>query len=214
MRKISFYSLALVALTLPLGAEKSGYFIGASYHMGSASFTQKTLLQENSQSTSNQISSTRPEDGVGLKLGYKQFFGDGRWFGLRYYAFLNYGYVDFGRFQGKPYHAHMLDYGIGSDVLYQVFDLPNLSFGFFCGIGIGADSWKERDFYHHFQTTIDVGLRTNIYQHHGFEVGAKVPFWQSEDYKTSKSSEANITKELQTNISYNSSFYIGYFYTF
>ena len=35
-------------------------------------------------------------NGFGVKMGYKQFFGKKRMFGLRYYGFYDFGYAQFG----------------------------------------------------------------------------------------------------------------------
>ncbi|PAF47422.1 hypothetical protein BKH41_07525 [Helicobacter sp. 12S02232-10] len=207
----------LMALAMPLCAENSGLFLGVSYQIGSASFFQesKTQVQGISETTSNKVETTKPEDGAGIKLGYKQFFGNSKWFGLRYYAFLDYGYADFGTLKGKDRHSHMFNYGVGADTLWQVFDFPNISFGFFCGGSVGADSWIGNGNYTNFQALVDAGLRTNLYKHHGFEVGVKVPFSQNKNFKTTKnSSYANTIEENRTNVRYNSSFYASYFYTF
>lgn len=37
--------------------------------------------------------------GLGVMIGYKYFIGKKRWFGLRYYGFFDYGYINFFNFR-------------------------------------------------------------------------------------------------------------------
>ncbi|PAF47423.1 hypothetical protein BKH41_07530 [Helicobacter sp. 12S02232-10] len=251
MKKILIGAVCAVALSGILAAEDSGVFVGVSYQGGQASLNEKYdgLVKMNGTSIPNQdihekYNKNPMMNGAGIKLGYKQFFGNSKWFGLRYYAFLDYGYANFGKIipdldsspdnpTYKSYYTHMLSYGVGIDTLWNFINKDNASFGIFAGIGVGADTWiaNGKDFqekffpkgkvgYVNFQATIDAGLRTNLYKHHGFEVGVKVPLLQDKIFNdkddTIPTEVPIITADMSntTKVQRNYSVYVSYLYTF
>lgn len=241
MKKILAGTLCCLALGSFAFAEDSGAFVGVSYQFG------QTKLKESSSATlggvdvtsmaGNSLPNFKKQantNGAGLKIGYKQFFGHSKWFGLRYYAFLDYGHSDFGKgiLPDETYHTDMLSYGVGIDTLWNIINKENGSFGIFAGVGVGADTWiaNGKDFqkkyfpngkatYASFQTTIDVGLRTNFAKHHGLEIGVKVPLLQDEIFKdTNEVFPINpmAKPDVDTNTKVQSlySVYVSYLYTF
>ncbi len=64
----------------------------------------------------NSQSNNGAMNGVGVQLGYKQFFGKNKFFGIRYYAFFdyNYAYIKSNFFNSA---SNVFTYGAGSDLL-------------------------------------------------------------------------------------------------
>ncbi len=93
------------------------------YQMGFA----RNFLEHNSNSNNM--------NGFGVKMGYKQFFGKKRMFGLRYYGFYDFGYAQFGA-GSSLVKATLSSYGAGTDFLYNVFTRKRgteaIDIGFFC----------------------------------------------------------------------------------
>ncbi len=163
-------------------------------------------------------------NGVGAKMGYKQFFGKKRMFGLRYYGFYDFGYAQFGSGSSRV-KATLSSYGGGIDLLYNVFTrkrgLEAVDIGFFAGAQFAGQTWKT-DFLNQvdgnhlkpkdtsFQVIFDLGIRTNfskIYRQRksrfsqGVEFGLKVPIL----YHTYYQSEGVTAKYRRA-----FSFYLGY----
>ncbi|PAF42050.1 outer membrane protein [Helicobacter sp. 11S03491-1] len=238
MKRILVGGLCSLVLNSFLAAEDSGAFLGLSYQYGSVKFKQDLNMNITTPlATTNTPKSIREKtsmNGAGIKIGYKQFFGQSKWFGLRYYAFLDYGYSNFGKkvLPDEDYYVHMLNYGVGLDTLWNLVNTQNGSFGLFVGVGVGGDTWiangkeyQKKQFpngkanYTNFQTLIDAGLRTNFHKHHGFELGVKIPLLQDEIFKdvndTLRPNVATTIKEnLKTDIQRRYSVYLSYLYTF
>ncbi len=136
-------------------------------------------------------------NGFGTKMGYKQFFGRKRNIGARYYAFLDYGYANFGN-GNQQVGANLVTYGAGSDFLYNVFERSRkrekTTLGFFIGGQLAGQSWftnivnqingeKPKTNSSSFQFLFDLGIRTNFSRrdarghtlHQGIEIGVKIP---------------------------------------
>lgn len=163
-------------------------------------------------------------NGVGVKMGYKQFFGKKRMFGLRYYGFYDFGYAQFGS-GSSVVKAMLSSYGGGTDLLYNVFTrkrgLEAVDIGFFAGVQFAGQTWKTNfldqvDGDHlkpkdtSFQVLFDLGIRTNFSKIHrqrksrfsqGVEFGLKVPVL----YHTYYQSEGVTAKYKRV-----FSFYLGY----
>lgn len=240
MRKILIGTLCCAALSSFAFAEDNGAFVGVSYQFGQTSFKQETTSKVGPKDTEDQIKKNAYTNGAGLKVGYKQFFGQSKWFGLRYYAFLDYGHSDFGKDilpTKESYRTDMFSYGVGIDTLWNVINKENASVGIFAGVGVGADTWiatgkdvqnkmfpNGKPAYASFQTTIDAGLRTNFAKHHGFEVGVKIPLFQDEIFKDVAEKTliqvppmpnpipAEINTKTDVQLKY--SVYVSYLYTF
>ncbi|UOS11892.1 Hop family outer membrane protein HopI [Helicobacter pylori] len=182
------------------------------YQMGFA----RNFLEHNSNSNNM--------NGFGVKMGYKQFFGKKRMFGLRYYGFYDFGYVQFGTGPSLV-KATLSSYGAGTDFLYNVFTRKRgteaIDIGFFAGIQLAGQTWKTNfldqvDGNHlkpkntSFQFLFDLGIRTNFSKiahqkrsrfSQGIEFGVKIPVL----YHTYYQSEGVTAKYRRA-----FSFYVGY----
>ncbi len=81
-------------------------------------------------------------NGVGVQLGYKQFFGKNKFFGIRYYAFFDYNhaYIKSNFFNSA---SNVFTYGAGSDLLLNFINGGSdknrkISFGIFGGIALAG----------------------------------------------------------------------------
>ncbi|GAA9892303.1 outer membrane beta-barrel protein [Helicobacter pylori] len=143
-------------------------------------------------------------NGIGVQIGYKQFFGEKRRWGLRYYGFFDYNhaYIKSSFFNSA---SDVFTYGVGTDVLYNFINdkatkNSKVSFGVFGGIAIAGTSWLNsqyvnlatfNNFYSakmnvaNFQFLFNLGLRMNLARNkkkasdhaaqHGVELGVKIP---------------------------------------
>nr|SFZ71517.1 OMP557 [Helicobacter bizzozeronii] len=94
--------------------------------------------------------------GADIQFGYKQFFGQKKHWGLRYYGFFS------GQGGDYPYEYQVsnnttgisstkkssqpsanLFYGVGIDALYNFYEKNNQAYGVFVGVMIGGSSWLE-----------------------------------------------------------------------
>ncbi len=124
-------------------------------------------------------------NGLGVQAGYKQFFGEKKRWGLRYYGFFDYNhaYIKSSFFNSA---SDVWTYGVGTDVLYNFINDKNtnflgkdnkLSFGLFGGIALAGTSWLNSQFVNlktisnvynakmnvaNFQFLFNLGLRTNL----------------------------------------------------
>ncbi len=143
-------------------------------------------------------------NGIGVQVGYKQFFGEKRRWGLRYYGFFDYNhaYIKSSFFNSA---SDVFTYGVGTDVLYNFINDKTtknnkISFGVFGGIALAGTSWLNsqyvnlatfNNFYSakmnvaNFQFLFNLGLRMNLAKNkkkasdhaaqHGVELGVKIP---------------------------------------
>ncbi|GAA8250339.1 outer membrane beta-barrel protein [Helicobacter pylori] len=143
-------------------------------------------------------------NGIGVQIGYKQFFGEKRKWGARYYGFFDYNhaYIKSSFFNSA---SDVFTYGVGTDVLYNFINDKatknnKISFGVFGGIAIAGTSWLNsqyvnlatfNNFYSakmnvaNFQFLFNLGLRMNLAKNkkkasdhaaqHGVELGVKIP---------------------------------------
>ncbi|WRF30544.1 Hop family adhesin SabA [Helicobacter pylori] len=144
-------------------------------------------------------------NGLGVQVGYKQFFGKKKAFGLRYYGFFDYnhGYIKSSFFNSS---SDIWTYGGGSDLLYNFLNDKatkknnKLSVGLFGGIQLAGTTWLNSQYVNltafnnaysakvntsNFQFLFNLGLRTNLAikkkkdsEHsaqHGMELGVKIP---------------------------------------
>ncbi|MCQ2633896.1 Hop family outer membrane protein HopA [Helicobacter pylori] len=132
-------------------------------------------------------------NGVGVQLGYKQFFGKNKFFGIRYYGFFdyNYAYIKSNFFNSA---SNVFTYGAGSDLLLNFINGGSdknrkVSFGIFGGIALAGTTWLNSQFMNlktttsiynakinntNFQFLFNTGLRLQGI-HHGVELGVKIP---------------------------------------
>lgn len=162
-------------------------------------------------------------NGFGAKMGYKQFFTHKKNIGLRYYGFLDYGYVNFGDTNLKV-GANLVTYGVGTDFLYNFFERSRrrerTAIGLFFGAQIAGQTWSTNVTNllsgqrpdvksSSFQFLFDLGLRTNFaktnFNKHkldqGIEFGVKIPVIAHKYFATQGSSASYMR---------NFSFYVGY----
>lgn len=132
-------------------------------------------------------------NGVGVQLGYKQFFGKNKFFGIRYYAFFDYNhaYIKSNFFNSA---SNVFTYGAGSDLLLNFINGGSdknrkVSFGIFGGIALAGTTWLNSQLVNlktttsiynakinntNFQFLFNTGLRLQGI-HHGIELGVKIP---------------------------------------
>ncbi len=144
-------------------------------------------------------------NGLGVQVGYKQFFGESKRWGLRYYGFFDYnhGYIKSSFFNSS---SDVWTYGGGSDLLVNIINDSitrknnKLSVGLFGGIQLAGTTWLNSQYVNltafnnpysakvntsNFQFLFNLGLRTNLAtakkkdsEHsaqHGVELGIKIP---------------------------------------
>ncbi|ADU84037.1 outer membrane protein HopZ [Helicobacter pylori SouthAfrica7] len=143
-------------------------------------------------------------NGIGVQVGYKQFFGEKRRWGLRYYGFFDYNhaYIKSSFFNSA---SDVFTYGVGTDVLYNFINdkatkNSKISFGVFGGIALAGTSWLNSQYVNlatvsnvysakmnvaNFQFLFNLGLRMNLAKNkkkasdhaaqHGMELGVKIP---------------------------------------
>ncbi len=143
-------------------------------------------------------------NGIGVQIGYKQFFGEKKRWGARYYGFFDYNhaYIKSSFFNSA---SDVFTYGVGTDVLYNFINdkatkNSKISFGVFGGIALAGTSWLNSQFVNlatfnnfysakmnvaNFQFLFNLGLRMNLAKNkkkasdhaaqHGVELGVKIP---------------------------------------
>ncbi|EPZ67859.1 membrane protein [Helicobacter pylori UM065] len=143
-------------------------------------------------------------NGIGVQIGYKQFFGEKKRWGARYYGFFDYNhaYIKSSFFNSA---SDVFTYGVGTDILYNFINdkatkNSKISFGVFGGIALAGTSWLNsqyvnlatfNNFYSakmnvaNFQFLFNLGLRMNLARNkkkasdhaaqHGVELGVKIP---------------------------------------
>ncbi|GAA9206505.1 Hop family outer membrane protein HopM/HopN [Helicobacter pylori] len=124
-------------------------------------------------------------NGIGVQMGYKQFFGKKRNWGLRYYGFFDYNHA-FIKSNFFNSASDVWTYGVGMDALYNFINDKNtnflgknnkLSVGLFGGIALAGTSWLNSEFVNlnvvgniysakmnvaNFQFLFNLGLRMNL----------------------------------------------------
>ncbi len=90
-------------------------------------------------------------NGLGVQVGYKQFFGESKRWGLRYYGFFDYnhGYIKSSFFNSS---SDVWTYGGGSDLLVNIINDSitrknnKLSVGLFGGIQLAGTTWLNSQY--------------------------------------------------------------------
>ncbi|WRA38517.1 outer membrane beta-barrel protein [Helicobacter pylori] len=124
-------------------------------------------------------------NGIGVQVGYKQFFGKKRNWGLRYYGFFDYNHA-FIKSSFFNSASDVWTYGVGMDTLYNFINDKNtnflgknnkLSVGLFGGFALAGTSWLNSEFVNlnmvgniysakvnaaNFQFLFNLGLRMNL----------------------------------------------------
>ncbi|GAA9503002.1 Hop family outer membrane protein HopA [Helicobacter pylori] len=168
-----------------LNETKYSQFQTTTKEFGNNPFRSVGLI--NSQSNNGAM------NGVGVQLGYKQFFGKNKFFGIRYYAFFDYNhaYIKSNFFNSA---SNVFTYGTGSDLLLNFINGGSdknrkVSFGIFWGIALAGTTWLNSQLVNlktttsaysakinntNFQFLFNTGLRLQGI-HHGVELGVKIP---------------------------------------
>ncbi|WP_082346359.1 outer membrane protein [Helicobacter ailurogastricus] len=148
---------------------------------------------------------------------------------MRYYGSFSYQY---GTLTDKYATAlSNLVYGAGVDALYNFYESANGHYttGFFAGFMLAGSTWllKNAKAYKalahalkrrggqasihatYFQIPLNIGFRSNVSKHHGFEVGLRIPLALSSYFEATSGDES-------FNISYkrNVSVFVNYVYNF
>ncbi|MGL2369597.1 Hop family adhesin BabB [Helicobacter pylori] len=124
-------------------------------------------------------------NGIGIQVGYKQFFGQKRRWGARYYGFFDYNHA-FIKSNFFNSASDVWTYGFGADALYNFINDKNtnflgknnkLSVGLFGGIALAGTSWLNSEYVNlatvnnvynakintaNFQFLFNLGLRMNL----------------------------------------------------
>lgn len=170
-------SLALAgALASGVMAEESGVLVGLEVGYGE-------LGMRDSSNPTNQVEKAIK---YGLVVGYKQFFNPH--IGLRYYANISNSQTQSSNkaVTGTNFTS-VLNYGANIDFLGNFIATENVDFGGFIGVGIGANTWSNQTLKDvknmgmkvsstGVNLALNVGLRTNLFAHHGIEIAARIPF--------------------------------------
>ncbi|MFP6189065.1 SabA family sialic acid-binding adhesin [Helicobacter pylori] len=164
-------------LTYSLNADKYSQLQTTTQELGKNPFRRFGMI---SSQTNNGAM-----NGIGVQVGYKQFFGKKRNWGLRYYGFFDYNhaYIKSNFFNSA---SDVWTYGVGMDALYNFINDKNtnflgknnkLSVGLFGGFALAGTSWLNSQqvnltmmngIYNanvstsNFQFLFDLGLRMNL----------------------------------------------------
>lgn len=146
------------------GAEKDGAYMGVELGANKVNFKQ-TLDNVKTQmgTLSGDITANNILPSIGVKGGYKFFFGEKRNFGVRAYGAVGAGYErlttikyngGFGVLKFIPkmtdsiftttqdtYYTTFIDYYVGADLLYNFAPKNDVIWGMFAGVGVGGVTW-------------------------------------------------------------------------
>ncbi len=185
---------------------QDNYYIDSNIHSQVQSRTQE--LGSNPFRRAGLIAASTTNNGamngIGFQVGYKQFFGEKKWWGLRYYGFVDYNHT-YNKSQFFNASSDVWTYGVGSDLLVNFINDKatkhnKISFGAFGGIALAGTSWLNSQYVNlanvnnyykakintsNFQFLFNLGLRTNLARNkrrgadhsaqHGMELGVKIP---------------------------------------
>ncbi|QIC83394.1 outer membrane protein [Helicobacter pylori] len=164
-------------LTYSLNADKYNQLQTTTQELGKNPFRRIGVI--------NYQNNNGAMNGIGVQVGYKQFFGKKRNWGLRYYGFFDYNhaYIKSNFFNSA---SDVWTYGVGMDALYNFINDKNtnflgknnkLSVGLFGGFALAGTSWLNSQqvnltmmngIYNanvstsNFQFLFDLGLRMNL----------------------------------------------------
>ncbi|WQR95705.1 outer membrane beta-barrel protein [Helicobacter pylori] len=164
-------------LTYSLNADKYNQLQTTTQELGKNPFKHFGMI---SSQTNNGAM-----NGIGVQMGYKQFFGKKRNWGLRYYGFFDYNHA-FIKSSFFNSASDVWTYGVGMDALYNFINDKNtnflgknnkLSVGLFGGFALAGTSWLNSEFVNlnmvgsiysakmnvaNFQFLFNLGLRMNL----------------------------------------------------
>ncbi|WRD55156.1 Hop family adhesin BabA [Helicobacter pylori] len=166
--------------------------IETNYYLNQNSYNQiQTINQELGRNPFRKVGIVSSQtnngamNGIGIQVGYKQFFGQKRKWGARYYGFFDYNHA-FIKSNFFNSASDVWTYGFGADALYNFINDKatnflgknnKLSVGLFGGIALAGTSWLNSEYVNlatvnnvynakintaNFQFLFNLGLRMNL----------------------------------------------------
>nr|WP_120938937.1 SabA family sialic acid-binding adhesin [Helicobacter pylori] len=166
--------------------------IDANYYLNQNSYNQiQTINQELGRNPFRKVGIVSSQtnngamNGIGIQVGYKQFFGQKRRWGARYYGFFDYNHA-FIKSSFFNSASDVWTYGFGADALYNFINDKatnflgknnKLSVGLFGGIALAGTSWLNSEYVNlatvnnvynakmnvaNFQFLFNMGVRMNL----------------------------------------------------
>ncbi|WQU73630.1 Hop family adhesin BabA [Helicobacter pylori] len=166
--------------------------IETNYYLNQNSYNQiQTINQELGRNPFRKVGIVGSQtnngamNGIGIQVGYKQFFGQKRKWGARYYGFFDYNHA-FIKSSFFNSASDVWTYGFGADALYNFINDKatnflgknnKLSVGLFGGIALAGTSWLNSEYVNlatvnnvynaklnvaNFQFLFNMGLRMNL----------------------------------------------------
>ncbi|GHP65549.1 outer membrane protein [Helicobacter pylori] len=166
--------------------------IETNYYLNQNSYNQiQTINQELGRNPFRKVGIVSSQtnngamNGIGIQVGYKQFFGQKRRWGARYYGFFDYNHA-FIKSSFFNSASDVWTYGFGADALYNFINDKatnflgknnKLSVGLFGGIALAGTSWLNSEFVNlatvnnvynakmnvaNFQFLFNMGVRMNL----------------------------------------------------
>ncbi len=166
--------------------------IETNYYLNQNSYNQiQTINQELGRNPFRKVGIVNSQtnngamNGIGIQVGYKQFFGQKRKWGARYYGFFDYNHA-FIKSSFFNSASDVWTYGFGADALYNFINDKatnflgknnKLSVGLFGGIALAGTSWLNSEYVNlatvnnvynakmnvaNFQFLFNMGVRMNL----------------------------------------------------
>ncbi|AUV75063.1 hypothetical protein C2844_04575 [Helicobacter pylori] len=166
--------------------------IETNYYLNQNSYNQiQTINQELGRNPFRKVGIVNSQtnngamNGIGIQVGYKQFFGQKRKWGARYYGFFDYNHA-FIKSSFFNSASDVWTYGFGADALYNFINDKatnflgknnKLSLGLFGGIALAGTSWLNSEYVNlatvnnvynakmnvaNFQFLFNMGVRMNL----------------------------------------------------
>ncbi|WQZ17754.1 Hop family adhesin BabA [Helicobacter pylori] len=145
--------------------------IETNYYLNQNSYNQiQTINQELGRNPFRKVGIVSSQtnngamNGIGIQVGYKQFFGQKRKWGARYYGFFDYNHA-FIKSSFFNSASDVWTYGFGADALYNFINDKatnflgknnKLSVGLFGGIALAGTSWLNSEY-------VNLATMNNIY---------------------------------------------------
>ncbi|MFP5991428.1 Hop family adhesin BabB [Helicobacter pylori] len=145
--------------------------IETNYYLNQNSYNQvQTINQELGRNPFRKVGIVSSQtnngamNGIGIQVGYKQFFGQKRKWGARYYGFFDYNHA-FIKSSFFNSASDVWTYGFGADALYNFINdkatnflgkNDKLSVGLFGGIALAGTSWLNSEY-------VNLATMNNVY---------------------------------------------------
>ncbi|GAA7908812.1 outer membrane beta-barrel protein [Helicobacter pylori] len=145
--------------------------IETNYYLNQSAYNQvQTINQELGRNPFRKVGIVSSQtnngamNGIGIQVGYKQFFGQKRKWGARYYGFFDYNHA-FIKSSFFNSASDVWTYGFGADALYNFINDKatnflgknnKLSVGLFGGIALAGTSWLNSEY-------VNLATMNNVY---------------------------------------------------